>query len=471
MEATSHDFPANAARALADSGLQDALHTMARQGFAVRRAQAVARLPEFEALRRLAKDMKNEVLKNLDFYLETYERAVTAAGGEVHWCRSAQEAREEVLAICRAAGGRIVTKGKSMIGEEIALNEFLEGEGFEPVETDLGEYIIQIRHEPPSHIVAPAVHLSKEQVAASFRATHRDLDPDRPLDEPRQMLDEARTRLRQKFLAAGVGITGANFLVAETGSSIIVTNEGNGDLTQCLPRVHIVLASIEKVVPTLEDATLLLRLLARSATGQEFSTYTTVSTGPKRADDADGPEQYHVILLDNGRSALLGGEMQDMLRCIRCAACLNHCPVYGAVGGHAYGWVYPGPMGAVLTPTLVGIAEAGHLPNASTFCGRCESVCPMQIPLPNLMRHWREREFEARLSPPSVRRGIALWAFLALHPPLYRFVAGMAARLLGRLGRRRGRFRALPLARGWTDARDLPAPQGRSFMSLWTERR
>ena len=471
MEATSRSFPANARRALADWGLQDALHTMARQGFAVKRAQAAARLPEFETLRGLAKDMKNEVLQNLDFYLETYERAVSAAGGVVHWCRDAAEARAAVLTICRTAGARIVTKGKSMIGEEIALNEHLEAAGFEPVETDLGEYIIQIRHEPPSHIVAPAVHLSKEQVAESFRATHRDLDPDRPLSEPRQMLDEARALLRRKFLAAEVGITGAIFLIAETGSSIIVTNEGNGDLTQSLPRVHIVLASIEKVVPTLEDATLLLRLLARSATGQEFSTYTTVSTGPKRADDLDGPEEYHVILLDNGRSALLGGEMQDMLRCIRCAACLNHCPVYGAIGGHAYGWVYPGPMGAVLTPTLIGVGEAGHLPNASTFCGRCESVCPMQIPLPNLMRHWREREFDARLAPAAARYGIALWSFLALHPRLYRFVAEAAARVLGWCGMKRGRFRTLPLAAGWTNVRDMPAPQGRSFMSQWAKRR
>jgi len=249
-----------------------------------------------------------------------------------------------------------------------------------------------------------------------------------------------------------------------------VTNEGNGDLTQTLPRVHIVMASIEKVVPTLEDAATLLRLLARSATGQEFSSYTTISTGPRRPGDLDGPEQYHVVLLDNGRSALLGGDFQDMLRCIRCAACMNHCPVYSAVGGHAYGWVYPGPMGAVLTPSLIGVEQAGHLPNASTFCGRCESVCPVKIPLPKMMRHWREREYARKLSPPVYRTGLALWAWVARRPALYHALTELAARVLGWVGGSRGRFRSLPLANGWTKARDMPAPEGRTFHRLWTER-
>src|SRR5207248_5599135 len=246
----------------------------------------------------------------------------------------------------------------------------------------------------------------KEQVADAFRAAHTELPPDRPLGEPSALCEEARTILRPQFLAADVGITGANFLVAETGSSIIVTNEGNGDLTQTLPRVHIVMASIEKIVPTLEDVSQFLRVLARSATAQEMSVYTTFSTGPRRAGDPDGPNEYHVIILDNGRTAMLGGQFREMLRCIRCGACMNHCPVYAAVGGHTYGWVYPGPMGAVLTPSIVGIENARHLPNASTFCGRCEEVCPVRIPLPNLMRHWREREFERHLSPATARSGL-----------------------------------------------------------------
>jgi L-lactate dehydrogenase complex protein LldF len=469
MLATSSAFVANARAGLANENLQRALG-LARTGFPLRRRLAIERLPEFEALRETGRLIKDHTLQHLDFYLEFYESKVVASGGKVHWASTPREACDAVLQICRSVGAKLVTKGKSMIAEEVGLNEFLEANGITPVETDLGEYIIQLRHEPPSHIIAPAIHLIKEQVAETFRAEHRSLDPDRSLAEPRQMCDEARAMLRPQFLAADVGITGANFLVAETGSSIIVTNEGNGDLTQTLPRVHIVMTSLEKLVPNLEDAATLLRLLARSATGQEFSSYTTISTGPRRPGDLDGPEQYHVVLLDNGRSELIGTEFQDMLRCIRCAACINHCPVYAAVGGHAYGWVYPGPMGAVLTPSLIGIGETGHLPNASTFCGRCESVCPVKIPLPKMMRHWREREFAGKSSPSVYRTGLSLWAWVARRPALYHALAETASRVLGWAGRDRGRFRSLPLAAGWTAVRDMPAPEGRSFQSLWADR-
>ena len=470
MLAASRNFEANARVGLADENLQRALAMMTQSGFPLRRRDAVARLPEFEALRDIGRAIKEHTLAHLDFYLEFYEKNVVAAGGEVHWARTSEEAREAVLKICQTAGAKTVTKGKSMIAEEVGLNDFLEQNGITPVETDLGEYIIQLRHEPPSHLIAPAMHLVKEQVADTFRAAHRALDPSRPLAEPRQLCDEARALLRPRFLAADVGITGANFLVAETGSSIIVTNEGNGDLTQTLPRVHIVIASLEKLVPTFEDAASLLRLLARSATGQEFSSYTTVSTGPRRQGDLDGPQAYHVVLLDNGRSAMLGGEFHDMLRCIRCAACMNHCPVYAAVGGHAYGWVYPGPMGAVLTPSLIGIDEAAALPNASTLCGRCESVCPVKIPLPKMLRHWREREYAKKLAPPVWRTGLSLWSWVARRPALYHALTEIASRALGWAGSRRGRFRSLPFAAGWTAVRDLPTPEGRSFHSLWARR-
>jgi L-lactate dehydrogenase complex protein LldF len=357
-----------------------------------------------------------------------------------------------------------------MVAEEIALNEFLEANDITPVETDLGEYIIQIRGETPSHIIAPAIHVNVDQVEADFRRVHTHLPKDRNLVEPTTLLAEARGVLRERFLAADVGITGANFLVAETGTSIIVTNEGNGDLTQTLPDIHIVLATIEKLVPTLEDVSQLLRVLARSATGQEMSVYTTLSTGPRRRGDPDGPSEYHVVILDNGRSAMLGGAFQDMLRCIRCGACMNHCPVYNAIGGHAYGWVYPGPMGAVLTPMLIGIENAKHLPNASTFCGRCEEVCPVRIPLPKLMRYWREQEFERHLSPATVRSGLAFWAFFARRPRLYGLATGMVALLLGFVGVFRGRFSWLPFAGSWTAARDFPAPQGLTFRTQWKMR-
>jgi L-lactate dehydrogenase complex protein LldF len=464
--ATSSAFKENAHQALENPGLQKAL---ARSGpsFIARRAAAVAALPEFEQLRDTARDIKNHALANLDFYLEAYEANVKSAGGQVHWCSTAEDARAAVLAICQRAGARTVTKGKSMIGEEIAINDHLECHGITPVETDLGEYIIQLRHELPSHIIAPAFHLNLEDWEAAFRKSHTDLPADRTFKERRDILTEARTKLRGRFIAADVGITGANFLIAETGSSVIVTNEGNGDLTQTLPRVHIVLASIEKCVPTIEDCTSLLRVLARSATGQDFSVYTTFSTGARRPGDLDGPDEYHVVLIDNGRSAMLGTEFQDMLRCIRCAACMNHCPVYGAVGGHAYGWVYPGPMGSVLTPSLIGVQQAGHLPNASTFCGKCENVCPVRIPLPNLMRHWREREFERHLTPATARHSLGTWAFFARRPALYRWATRAAALSLGWAARKRGRFARLPLAGGWTRGRDFPAPEGDTFFARY----
>ncbi|MGO9545975.1 MAG: LutB/LldF family L-lactate oxidation iron-sulfur protein [Rhodomicrobium sp.] len=469
MQPTSLNFKENAARALHDPQLQRALGNV-KTGFIVKRAAARAALPEFDALRDVAVEIKKHTLAHLDIYLEEYERRVLETGGHVHWARDAAEAREIIIGLCREAGAKTVTKGKSMVSEEIGLNAAMEAAGIEPVETDLGEYIIQLRHETPSHIIAPAVHLNRDQIEADFREAHKSLPPERDLTQIPELVGEARTMLRQRFIAADVGITGANFLIAETGSSVIVTNEGNGDLTQLLPRTHIVIASIEKVVPTLEDASTIIRLLARSATGQEITTYTTFSTGPRREGDPDGPEAYHVVLLDNGRSEMLGTEFQDMLRCIRCGACMNHCPVYAAVGGHAYGWVYPGPMGAVLTPQLIGIAEGAHLPNASSFCGRCQSVCPMNIPLPKMMRHWRERDFLAK-SPASIPK-LALrgWAFFAKRPRLYRLAMSPGVRILSLLAGRKRRFSWLPLAGAWTKYRDLPAPAPRSFQALWQER-
>ena len=470
MQITTQTFKANAGSALRDAELQRALGGIPGSLVAQRR-NAYERLPEFEALRDVGRDIRDHALANLDLYLEIYEKRATAAGARVHWASDANEARDIILGICKAADAKLVTKGKSMVSEEIALNAHLERAGMEVVETDLGEYILQIRHEAPSHIIAPAIHLTQDQVEADFRRLHTDLPKSRALPDASSMVLEARAILREKFLKADVGITGANFVVAETGSSIIVTNEGNGDLTQSLARVHVVITSIDRVVPTLEDLTTLLRLLARSATGQEMSCYTTLSTGPRRAGDPDGPEAYHVVLLDNGRSEMLAGEMRELLRCIRCGACMNHCPVYNAVGGHAYGWVYPGPIGAVLTPALVGVEKAAQLPHASTFCGKCEAVCPMKIPLPKLMRHHRETDFDQGGGAAGYRAGLASWAWVARRPRLYHLLARFGVRALGALGSRRGSFRWLPLAGGWTRHRDLPAPQGRTFQQLWADQR
>ncbi len=463
---TTPAFRANVRAALDNTNLQAALRGQ-RGNFVRKRAAAREALPEFDALRDHARDIKNHTLANLDRYLEIYEKNVTESGGTVHWAETAEDARRIVLEICQSVGAKTVNKGKTMISEECGINDHLQANGITPVETDLGEYIIQLRGEAPSHILAPAIHVTVAEVEAAFRQFHDDLDPARDLSDIASLQVEARGRLRAKYFEAEVGITGANLLIAETGQSVIVTNEGNGDLSQSLPKVHIVMASLEKVVPTLEDASTVLRVLARSATGQEAAVYTTFSKGPRRAGDPDGPEQYHVVLLDNGRSGMLGTEFEEMLRCIRCGACMNHCPVYQAVGGHAYGWVYPGPMGAVLTPGLIGVEQGGQLPNASTFCGRCEAVCPMRIPLPKMMRNWREREFEKKLTPKAMRSGLGLWAWFARRPWAYRTGTRVANRVLKTLGKK-GSFSSLPLAGGWTDHRDFPAPQsGGTFMDQW----
>ena len=462
--APAASFATRVDRALADDQLQNALKRL-QSGFVEKRARAVSRMPEFDRLRDSATMIRDRVLADLDEYLERFEAKVIESGGQVHWCVDGQAARDAVLRICRRVGARMVTKGKSMVAEEIGLNAHLEAHSIEPVETDLGEYIIQLARETPSHIIAPAVHKSREQVETLFRHAHPGTTG--PRSTPADLVREARAVLRRKFLDADVGITGANMLVAETGSAVIVTNEGNADLTQTLPKVHIVLASIEKIVPTLNDAATVLRVLTRSATGQEAVAYTTFATGPRRGDDLDGPEAFHVVLLDNGRSGLLGGEFRDFLRCIRCGACLGHCPVYAAIGGHAYGSVYSGPMGAVLTPALWGVDGAADLPQASTFCGRCESICPVRIPLPGLMRRWRERTFARRLGTRPQRVALGIWAWLAVRPPLYRTATAIAAYTLSLFAGRRRRFSKLPFAASWTEGRDMPAPEGGTFFRQW----
>ncbi len=470
MKATSDRFVGNAREALADGRLQAALNNFTHT-FPEKRRLVVDAVPEFDRLRDIGIGIKTHVLDNLDFYLERFEARVIEAGGTVHWCRDAAEARARILELCQAAGARTVTKSKSMVGEEVAINEHLEANGLEAIETDLGEYIIQIRGESPSHILVPAIHLSGEEIAGTFKEKHGDLPPDRELNEPEAILREARAVLREKFLAADVGLTGANMLIAETGSAVVVTNEGNADLIMTLPRTHIVLASIEKVLPTLEDAATLLRLLSRSATGQDISAYTTFATGPRRENEPDGPQDFHVVLLDNGRSRMLNGDFREMLRCIRCGACLNHCPVYAGIGGHAYGWVYSGPMGSVLTPNLLGAKEAADLPNASTFCGKCQEICPMRIPLPDMMRRLREAQFTGGGPAAKGRPFLRLWARLARHPGLYHRVMALGIGAMRLLAGKRGRFRRLPLATGWTGPRDLPAPEGRTFQAQWAERR
>src|SRR5581483_1095167 len=406
--------------------------------------------------------IRARALRDLDQYLSQFERAATAAGAEVHWAETAEDANRIITEIARAQSVRKIVKSKSMVTEECALNEHLEREGFEVVETDLGEYILQLAHEPPSHIVAPVMHKNKAEIATLFEEKHR-----RPrLDDIAALVGEAREILRPHFLTADMGISGANFLIAETGSVMLFTNEGNGRLATTLPRVHVAIAGIEKVVPTLDDAAVLARLLPRSATGQSITNYVSVLTGTRRDGDLDGPQHMHIVLLDNGRSRLLGTSMEPMLRCIRCGACMNHCPVYQNIGGHAYGWVYPGPMGAVLTPLYAGIEKSVDLPNASTFCGACVAVCPVKIPLTDLMRELRSRQLAQGLRSSAERWGLRAWSWASQRPNVYAWIARAAARLLRRLSGRRW----LPGLSNWTGGRDVPTPEGRTFRELYRDR-
>lgn len=444
--------------ALKDPTLQKAL-SHAQSGFVEKRAYAIATVDDFEHLKKCAQDVKQRSLANLGNLLEEFEHNVIDSGGHVHWASSAQELNQQVIEICSAANAQHIIKGKSMIGEEANLNAAMEEAGFTLVESDLGEYIIQLAGEPPSHIIAPAIHKTRQQVSDLFKQYH-DLG-ERGLDLISDLVNEARQVLREAFLNADVGITGANLLVAENGSVGIVTNEGNGDLSATLPDVHIVVTSIEKVVATMEDAADILEVLARSATGQHMSAYTSFFNGSKRTTDADGPSQFHVILLDNGRSNLLNGPFEPMLNCIKCGACLNHCPVYTNVGGHAYGWVYPGPMGSILTPLLKGLDNATPLPNASTFCGRCEEVCPMGIPLPRMLRTLREEQHHQHLDPLAWRFGLSIYSWLLQHPELY----GRAIALM------RGALKFMPKALRPSQRR-LPDVQGdATFMSQWQKNR
>jgi L-lactate dehydrogenase complex protein LldF len=465
MQLTSERFKETARVKLDDANLQAALHKL-QGNFVKGRAERVAELDNFEAIRDAAAAIRDRALENLDTYLETFERNATRQGTVVHWAETVDDVNRIVCELAAKYGVKKAVKSKSMVTEECALNDALEAAGVEVVETDLGEYILQLAKEPPSHIVAPVVHKTRGEVSDLFEAKH---------GRPRtnvisELTREAREVLRPHFLSADMGITGANFLVAETGSTLIVTNEGNGRLVTSVPRVHVAITGIEKVVPTLEDVTTLLRLLPRHGTAQTITNYISVTTGPRRASDSEGPGHFHVILVDAGRSALLGGDMQAMLRCIRCGACMNHCPVYQNVGGHAYGWVYPGPMGSVLTPTYVGIEKALDLPHASTLCNQCGVVCPVKIPLPDLLRKLREQQFARGLTPARERAGLAFWGWAAQRPRVYALLAGLGARMLAWLGARERGIQDLPGARGWTRGRDLPAPEGKTFRDLYAER-
>lgn len=448
-------FSENAKAALNDAQLRGALRN-ATTIFGKKRREAAASLSNWEELRTQARAIKDDVLLHLDHYLETFVQNAEKRGAKVHWARDAAEANAIVTRLTVERGARNVVKSKSMTTEEIHLNAALERAGMHVVETDLGEYIIQLAHETPSHIIAPAIHKTKRQVAELFTS---ELGMT-PTDDVDQLTSTARSTLRERFATADVGISGVNFGIVETGTIVIVENEGNIRLTTSLPRTHIALMGIEKLLPRLADLDVFFKLLPRSAAGQALSAYQSFITGTKRNASDEGPDELHIILLDNGRSRMLAHPVtRQSLACIRCGACLNSCPVYQQIGGHAYGSVYPGPIGSVITPQLIGIQKAAQLPYASSLCGACREVCPVKIDIPRLLLHLRGEISETQ---PSGRRkerlAFRLWAFVMTHPKLYEKTA-KAARLFQR-------FFKLPV-KAWTNGRDLRPIEAESFREHW----
>lgn len=466
MQVNSMHFKARAHDKLNDAQLQKSLVKF-KTKFVDARKSAIVELDDFEGTRDAGRDIRQRALDDLDVWLVKFEEAATARGATVLFAQDPAEVNKLVLDIACRHGVRKIIKSKSMVSEESALDHAIEGAGMTVVETDLGEYILQINdYEPPSHIIGPALHKSKEEVADLFARKHG--TPRKDVIE--ELTLEARGVLREHYLTADMGISGGNFFVVETGSVVIVTNEGNATLGTTLPKVHVAISGIEKIVPTLEDVATLMRLLPRSATGQSISNYVDILTGKKGEGEFHGVEHMYFILVDSGRSDVLASEVKEALRCIRCGACMNHCPVYQTVGGHAYGWVYPGPIGAVLTPMYVGLENAPDLPHASTLCNQCGVVCPVKIPLPELQRKLREREFSDDIRPWHERAGLRLWAWFAQRPRLYGWASRQGVAFLRKRADARGMIHKLPFGSGWTDGRDMPAPAGRTFRDLYAER-
>lgn len=476
MHTSRVHFHRNIRHALADDALAKALAGI-KGNFVGKRARAVASYndtADFESLRQYAKEVRDAGIAQMPALLQQFSERAAAHGTTVLWAKDADRACALIREIAARHQVKLAVKSKSMASEEVHLNSALAEDGVEVVETDLGEFIIQLSGETPSHIIAPAVHKTRAQVSALFKQ-HLAVDT----SDIAALTAAARAHLREKFLAADMGISGANFLAADTGAAVIVTNEGNGRMTTTLPRVHVTLAGIDKIIPRAADIPHLLLLLAQSATGQRLSNYMSMTAGNRRRNAhgasegaGEGPEYTYIVLLDNGRSRLRQSAYREMLRCIRCGACMNHCPVYQQIGGHAYGSVYMGPMGQVLTPALWGVERAGALPYAATLCGACEVVCPVKIPLPKLMRRLRAERVRKNLSAPLDKLFIRVWGFCARRPAVYALLTAVAVRLGAWLGGRQRRLRKLPGVPGmggWFAGRDLPAPPPRTFRQIWRQ--
>jgi L-lactate dehydrogenase complex protein LldF len=475
MSHTSPDtrtFEERTEQALADVELRKTLRSVTGVIQNLRQA-GLARLPDADAWRDHARRIRAHTLARLDGYLDQFVTAVESKGGHAFYAHTAADAVAYVRDLAVRNDVRLIVKGKSMVTEEIELNHHLEGAGIRVVETDLGEYIVQLDNDRPSHIVMPIIHKNRQQVAALFRRKLGASEAD--VADVGAMTQLARRVLREEFINADLGISGVNFAVAETGSITTCTNEGNGRLCTTMPRIHIAMMGIERIVPTVHDLAVMLQVLARSATGQNLTVYTNVVNGPRpaRGDAAegDGPDEFHVVMVDNGRSRVLGSEQAEILYCIRCGACLNACPVFQQIGGHAYGSVYPGPVGAVLTPALEGIKAFHDLPHASSLCGACRDVCPVRIDIPRMLLSLRAKGVEEGESPKWVARGIHALRWVGTRPRVFEWAGSLAARA-SRMIASGGWIRRLPgHLSAWTRARDFPAPSLTSFQERWRQRK
>jgi L-lactate dehydrogenase complex protein LldF len=425
-----------------------------------------ARFLDWQAAREKCQSIKREAVDNLDRYLEEFERRVKERGGYVFWAENAEEARRYIVNLATDRGVRIIAKSKSMVAEEIHLTPALEKRGIQVFETDLGEFIVQLRNEPPYHIVTPAMHLTRKDIAALFKEKLGGIDT----DDPERLVAAARHALRRAFFTAEMAITGANFLVADAGMVCITTNEGNADLGVTLPKIHVVLSGIEKIVPRTEDLAILLPVLATAGTGQPLTCYNTLVGGPRRANELTGPGEFHVVLLDNGRTELLADpEQRDVLHCIRCGACLNACPIYRNVGGHTYATTYQGPIGSVLTPHLRGLDEFQHLSQASSLCGACTEACPVKIDLHHHLLHNRRNAVERAHRPWRERIAFKIWRWSMMNATRFAFLSSLGRgvlRFLYALGLEGTLLDPLAV---WTKDRAAPPIPAASFRALWKE--
>lgn len=459
MKIAANQYPQEAARVLREAPQVRESVTGATLNFDNKRRQAYAEV-DAEAWRRWAEGVKNHLLMHLDKYLLQAEARLKQNGVRVHWAEEAHDAQRIVAEIARVGRVKKVVKAKTMVSEELGINPMLEAMGLEVLETDLGEYIIQLLHQPPSHIVGPAIHLNLEQIRQLFH--QRFQTP--PTASPEELAAVARKLLREGFLTADMGISGANFVVAETGTLALMENEGNIRLSTSAPRIHVALVGLEKLLPRFSDLAIFLQLTARAATGQRLGTFVSLIQGPRRENEPDGPEEVHVVFVDNGRSSLLADlEAWETLRCVRCAACLNACPVYRQTGGHPYGYVYSGPIGAVLSPGLLGLAETKPLPYASSLCGACFQACPVRIPIPRLLLTWRNRAVEQGLTPRPEAAAIRGFALAMTRPWMYR-LASKALRLLPEKALDNS---LLPVLKAWTEGRAGLKPSPKSFQQMW----